>query len=284
MNRALWKKSFREARWLLLGCVVLMFGFHWLRVWLASQIPLGRMQMILRLMPSHWERLSPVPWTELATSAGRIAMIYDEPLVLMIITVWSIGRGSDAVAGELGRGTMEMLLTQPISRLSVLFSQACVTVLGAALIAVSAWLGTAAGLATITLEEVVPAKLLLGPALNLFSLAFFLAGLSTLVSSLDRYRSRVIGLVGAFYAIEVVVKVVGRLAPGGGWLAYLSCFSAFEPQRLVKADRAWSFWLETNDSFELGGLGYLSVLAALAIACYAAAAVIFVRRDLPAPL
>ncbi len=135
MNRALWKKNFFESRWLLAGCAALMFAFQWLRVWLVSQLPLGQFKLILNLLPSQWERLSPVPFEQIATPAGRIAVAYDEPLVILLLTVWAIARGSDAVSGEVGRGTMELLLAQPVRRVSVLATQGAVTILGAAAIA-----------------------------------------------------------------------------------------------------------------------------------------------------
>ena len=62
----------------------------------------------------------PVSFAQIATSAGRIAVAYDDPIVLLLVTVWAISRGSDAVSGELNRGTMEMVLAQPVTRLGVL--------------------------------------------------------------------------------------------------------------------------------------------------------------------
>ena len=41
---------------------------------------------------------------------------YVHPLVQIIFCIWAVGRASGAVAGELDRGTMELLLAQPLSR------------------------------------------------------------------------------------------------------------------------------------------------------------------------
>src|SRR6478735_1896117 len=38
------------------------------------------------------------------------------PVVLILSCVWAIGRAAGAVAGELDRGTMELLLSQPLPR------------------------------------------------------------------------------------------------------------------------------------------------------------------------
>ena len=45
--------------------------------------------------------------------------MYVHPLVLFSAVIWAIMRGSDCVSGEIGRGTMEMLLAQPVRRTSL---------------------------------------------------------------------------------------------------------------------------------------------------------------------
>ena len=285
-NLALWKKSIIEARWLLASSVALMFVAHWLRVWVSSFFGLSDLEKMLGFMPDVVEKLSPVPFSQIATSAGKIAPAYDDPIVLLLVTVWGISRGSDAVSGELNRGTMEMVLAQPVTRVGVLWTQAAVTVLGAALLGLTAWAGTSAGLAMITLEEAIEPSVFIPPALNLFAMTVFLAGLSTMVSAGSTYRARTIGIVGGFYAVSMIAKIVSRAVESWSWLGYFSFFTPFEPQVLVtNSEVAWSVWLPLGThSFELGGLGYDGILIGLGLTCYAAATVVFCRRDLPAPL
>jgi ABC-2 type transport system permease protein len=285
MNLALWKKTIGESRWLLAGSLAFMFIVHWLRVWIASFFSTQAMEGIFSFMPIEVEGLLPVTYTQMATTAGRIAIGYDDPIVLLLVTVWAVSRGSDAVSGELNRGTMEMVLAQPVTRLGVLTSQALVTLIGAALLAGAALLGTYVGLSTITLDQSAETKVFIPAALNLFAITVFLAGLSTMVSAGTNYRARTIGIVGGIYAVSMVVKIVGRVAKGWEWLTYCSFFTPFEPQLLVgDRNRAWTFWVKVGDSFALGGLGYASILIGLGLLFYAIAAVIFCRRDLPAPL
>ena len=77
-----------------------------------------------------------------------------------------------------------------------------------------------------------------------------------------------------FYVFSILAKLVGRLSASLGWVGYLSILNAYEPQRLVGG---------TAESWQLLGT-YDGVLLGLAAAAYAIGAVIFVRRDLPAPL
>ena len=44
---------------------------------------------------------------------------YVHPLMQIIFGIWAIGRAAGALAGELDRGTMELLLAQPIARWKV---------------------------------------------------------------------------------------------------------------------------------------------------------------------
>jgi beta-exotoxin I transport system permease protein len=285
MNLALWRKSIREARWLLAGSLVLMFVGHWLRVWISSFFTQESVQGMLSFLPNFVEKMMPVSIAQLSTGAGRIALEYDDPVILLLVSVWGISRGSDAVAGELNRGTMEMLLAQPVTRLATLWTQATVTLAGAVLLAAAALAGTATGLATVTLNDPVEIRVFVPAALNLLSLTVFLAGISTMVSSASDIRSRTIGIVGSFYALSLIAKAIGLAAPGYHWLKYTSFFTPFEPQVLVSnATFAWSFSVRGERPFELGGLGYDCLLVGLGLAAYLAASVIFWRRDLPAPL
>ena len=318
LNRALLSKSIGEARLLLLGASLVMFGFCWLRVWIVSLLPMERFKTILEQF-REFERFLPVPFEQLITYVGRIALTYDEFIVVMCVAVWAIARGSDCISGELGRGTMEMLLAQPVSRLKILSVQAVVTTIGTATLAVASWAGIWAGIHTSSIEE--PIELPIGmpglelsralpdwptqtvamasrvepslfwpAAFNLFALGFFLAGLSTFMSSWDRYRWRTIGIVAGIYVLQLIVKIVGLATDRLAWMLKLTFFTAYEPELFVSIayhtpDQAWSLLMQREGGgFELGPLGYDLLLIGLGLAAYIAAAVIFRRRDLPAPV
>ncbi|HUY33276.1 MAG TPA: ABC transporter permease [Pirellulales bacterium] len=274
MNRALWIKAISDARPLLLGLTVLLFAFHWLFVWLTSLFKPDALDTIYKSFPPQVLALIAVPLAKMMSPASRIAMAYIDPVVVFAIVTWGIARGSDAISGEIGRGTMEMLLAQPLRRVSVIWTHAVVTTAGAAVLSLASWLGTCQGLAGVDFGERVARARFVPAALNLFALMFFLAAASTLVSSCGNYRWRTIGVMGAFYLVELVLKIVARLAPGYDGLMYATFLGAYEPQvMIIEPERAWTMSLSHDGT--LIGLGLL---------CYLAAAVVFSRRDLPAPL
>ena len=138
------------------------------------------------------------------------------------------------------------------------------------ILAASVWLGIALGLATIKIEDVTLAKFLPG-VLNLFSMMFCLAGITTFISSWSRDRWRTIFLAIGFFLVSFILEMVGRMWEKGGWLQYLSFLSAFQPQELILLPEK-AGWPMIRSNVVLLGLGLTG---------YLAAAIIFWRRDVP---
>jgi ABC-2 type transport system permease protein len=70
---------------------------------------------------------------------------YVHPLMQTIFCIWAIGRASGAIAGELDRGTMELLLAQPLARTRVILAHFCVDLITIPLLCLSLWAGTCLG-------------------------------------------------------------------------------------------------------------------------------------------
>jgi len=301
MNRALWHKAIREARVQLILSSAILVLFGWLLVWLMSLIPILTIRDLLKSLPNEMNRFmeaaAGVPVDQITTTAGRLSILYVHVITTLVCIGWAVGRGSDVVSGEITRGTMDLLLTLPIRRVEVVLASAVVAGVGAMVLAVSVWLGTWIGLATTSPpEQMEPAKLLPGAAMlriplgpvppeqvsiaifwpgvfNLATMTFCLAGLTALLSSWDRVRWRTIWLAGGLFVVSFAVKMVARLWEKGDWMKYLSFLTAFEPQQLI---------LIHNDATRGLAWQYDGILLAIGLAGYAAAAVVFTRRDIPA--
>jgi ABC-2 type transport system permease protein len=323
MNRAVLQKCIVEARLLFAACAIALFAFCWVRIYIISRVDLETFADIIGKLWDKWADFWPVSLSQLLSYSGRIAVTFDEPIVVLCVSVFAIARGSDVVSGEINRGTMELLLAQPVGRWQVLASQAIVTVVGIVLLSLTAWLGTLAGIMTNTVQETVPPPAIKVPgiglsiplslakpekirvpmrekvdvedfipgAVNLGALGICLAGISSLASSLDRYRWRTIGLVVGFYVVQTIFKISGMAIAEVAWLKKVSIFTAYEPQRFIAtavhdAGNTWSLVLRDSQGaiFDAGPLGYNLILLGIGLGCYLAAAVVFQKRDLPAPL
>ncbi|WP_425618197.1 ABC transporter permease subunit [Anatilimnocola sp. NA78] len=323
MNRVLLRKCLSEVQLLFVASALLLFTFCWVRVFIVASLETTAFASIIDKLWENWGRFSPVPLRQLLSYAGRVAIGYDEPVVVFCVAIFAISRGSAAVSGELGRGTMEMLLAQPISRLQVLYSQALVTVGCLALLCTFTWSGTWAGIQTAEVTEPAPVPSITIPllnfkiqspfgtpekikvpmrervqaahfvpgALNLFCLGYCVAGITTLASACDRYRWRTIGIISSLFVLQMIFKVLGRAFDSTSFFEWITIFSAYEPQRLIfiateLPQYNWAFTVPSiSDRPPMTGpLTYYLVLLALGTLGYLAAGVVFHRRDLPAPL
>ncbi len=272
MNAALWRKALRDA-WLQLAVSsALLVLFGWCFVWLTSLFRPGMIVAILDYLPSFVEPLLGVPLAKLATTTGRISVLYVHLVTLMVCVGWAIGRGSDVVSGEISRGTMDLLATLPVRRWWIVAASASVTALGAAVLAFSIWGGSLLGVQTVALPDAVAPEQFFPGVLNLFAMTFCLAGITALASACDRSRWRTILLAGGFFVVSSVVKMIARLWAPGAWLKYLSFLTAFEPQKLILLDPEVTRPMAWRCNGALIGLG---------LAAYALAAIVFSRRDIP---
>ncbi|MGY8768491.1 MAG: hypothetical protein ACKVH8_08705 [Pirellulales bacterium] len=324
MNLLLLSRAFREARLLMFGCALTMFGFCMIRVWIVGQVDMSRFRGILEILRPEVERLSSVSFEQIITYPGRVAITYNEPMVIILMLVWTIARGSAAVSGQLSQGTLEMLLAQPISRVQWMLSNAIITVFGVMLIASSGWAGIYVGVETTTvkiekkpvtlqlplfniniplpfttdddspdrapLSDFVDVGIYVPSALNLMGLGLFFAGVTTLMSSWDRYRWRTIGIVSGFLIIQMILRVLSLSIEGQEWLAYFTILSWYEPEVLAtfavhEPDSLWCFLFENQAGEPVyGAWSYLGWLLLGSVASYGAAFWLFKSRDLPAPI
>jgi ABC-2 type transport system permease protein len=326
LHRVLLRKSIRDGAVLFFCLALVIFGFAWLRVYIVSTLEMSKFEQALELFREQIERFATVPLSQLLTYGGRIAVVYNEPIVVFCVLIWCIARGSDAVSGDLGRGSLEMILAQPVSRSEVLASRSVVTIVGAGLLACCTWLGTTVGIyasnvkepvpmaeigvpfTTFTVrnplikerERVVPLRDRVDPTIfasatfNLFSLGVCFSGLTVLLSSIDRYRWRTIGLGIGIFVVQSILKVVGMSVEGAGSLLYGTLLTCYDPERFTalamnRPELEWALIVgrtsEQTPLYEtLGPLGHSLILLSVGAFAYGAAMHRFLNRDLPAPL
>jgi ABC-2 type transport system permease protein len=273
-NWAVWRHTWGDQKLLLAALVALWAMFPWLYLWLQSQVPMGDFQLLLKLIPQDWQKLSGVPIADVATPAGRVALAFVDPIVVLGATVWGVTRGSDIVAGPLERGTLEMVLASPVRRGTVYATHAAATITGGAVLCgvllVAMWSAVALGPWSGKLDpmQFTPA------VFNVFGLMVCMAGLSAFFSAMGNHRSHVIGIMCTFYVVSLLAKLVGRMSDGFAAAGWLSIFNAFEPQQLVSS---------TADAWLLMAR-YDAVLIGIGLGAFLVGGIIFTRRDLPAPL
>jgi ABC-2 type transport system permease protein len=82
---------------------------------------------------------------DLQNAQDMLTIGYVHPLLQTLICIWAIGRAAGAIAGEIDRGTMELLLSQPLARSRLILAHLIVDLVTIPLLCLSLWAGTALG-------------------------------------------------------------------------------------------------------------------------------------------
>src|SRR4051812_5976776 len=175
MNRVLLGRSFRDSGAMLATCCLLVTGFTWLRVWVASQIKPDAFIRFFSDSLKVFQALLPAPIEEFASPLGRVAFSYEEIALIMLLGLWCVARGSECIAGRVGAGTMEMLLAQPVRRLTLVTSHSVVTLVGVFAMAAASWCGIGIGLRFSKFEEAPKLAAFLPGALQFVGLGLLIS-------------------------------------------------------------------------------------------------------------
>jgi ABC-2 type transport system permease protein len=229
------------------------------------------------------------------------------PLMIIVFCLWGIGRASSAIAGEIDRGTGELLLSQPIRRRDVIVANLGVDLLLLPVLALAMWAGTTLGFylvgqfvvrpedlerlfGTLPFKIVVQPELLqtdlwaFGPALvNVAALIFAVSGMTMAISAAGRYRNRVIGWTALVVLIQFIANLIGQMWEEAAWARPFTVFYYYQPQRII-LNNSWQVDLFAGLGTAPVPVPFVAILMGVGLAGYLVALVTFSRRDLPAPL
>jgi ABC-2 type transport system permease protein len=332
MTLTLIRKLLRDLRLplFLVGLLVLLFQVLWAKV---TQRVVGDIIPVFAQLTGGPEFLKPLveqifsgPGKIIQTIMGgesieldramhMLSIGYVHPLMQFIFCIWAVGRASGAIAGEIDRGTMELLLAQPLARARVVLAHFSVDLLTIPVICLSLWGGNWLGywlVGPITpkpLDLAVPAAELpipraplrpvepdpeklrtdpkaFGPALvSVGALMFAVSGSTMWLSARGRFRWRVLGAAVFLFLVQFLVNLIGQMwEEGFGWARPLTVFYYYQPQQIILG-QGWAVDLSAwNGGRPLVHLPAVAVLFAVGLAGYALALWTFTRRDVPAPL
>jgi ABC-type transport system involved in multi-copper enzyme maturation permease subunit len=200
------------------------------------------------------------------TTRGILAFGWNHPTALVIGLAVAIVLASRAIAGEIESGTMEMTLTQPLSRITYLAAQCMFAFICLAVLTAGALLGSIIGQAFFNLAVFRASDLFkLGSAYFLLQSAWF--GISLAASSFSREGGRVAVLVFIIALVLYVINVIGKLLPTAEGLLPYSLWTYYSPQMIL-----------VNGTFETKSV---LVLAGTFIVSVGLGAWYFQRRDIP---
>jgi len=271
---ALLRKHVHDTRGTLLLSAAVLFGLGWLFVFVTS---LNETE-ILKVLSSDTEDnrfrwLRNMGLEEQPPSVSIVVSSWSHPLFISILSIWAIGRGSIAVSAEVERGTLDLILSRPVSRTSYLFTHVLMGVFGLFFLAMALAVGARIGAHYNFLRVPIAFWTLTKPALNLAVLGLPIYGYTLLVSAVDhvRWRPTMIGAVLTLAGYIAWFVSVFPVLQKYTWRVYLERVSIFKLYNPVDD-------VSTGDSL----LFNLAVLAAIGTGCILLSFLAFILRDLPA--
>lgn len=328
MTRVLFLKLLRDLRWSLIGIMFLLavFQFLWARI---TERILGRIAPFFEALAGLGgltrENIESVVFegpgriirtvlggerVSLDSAMDMLSIGYVHPVMQIVFCIWAIGRAAGAIAGEIDRGTMELLLAQPLARSRLVLAHFLVDVVTIPLLCLALWAGNWVGawaVSPIQVQkptvsspllkipdpetspglrkrlEVRPAEL--GRALPIVAgLIFGICGLTMWLSAAGRFRWRVMTYAVVVVLLMFMVNVLGQMWGPAEWLRPLTIFYYYQPQQVIQGG-GWSVTLaEWNGGKPLADVPMLAVLFGAGLVGYGMALWTLTRRDLPAPL
>ncbi len=197
-------------------------------------------------------------------SMGKYLSLEFLALWPLLMSVYAIFYAGGIAAREVERGTMDMLLSQPLPRHHIIISKFLVVPLVLAIVAAACIVGVLIGMAIIgNFSDIGGVCLAFFPAALI---PLVVASYSLLFSCIFLDPRRVMmaagSLTGMFYILHILSRTIGPLK----WMGNLSIFHYYEPAPI--ASELSMNWL---------GIGiYLGII----IICFTASIYVFQRRDI----
>jgi hypothetical protein len=268
MNRGLIEKTLRET----LG-TTLLFGCA---LFLAEGLLAYALPTFQEEISSAWLRLGLIKDILRALLGAEIgetfgpgifsAVPWVHPVPLAIVWAHAIILSSRFPAGEVDRGTVDVLLGLPVSRFQVYLSETLVWLASAS--ALSGFLVLGNFLGTLASRDGRPLSVGAAAAIlaNFLLLDAAVAGVGWLASSLARTRPRAIAVVFSILLASYLLNFLAQLWPVARDVAFSSILTYYRPLRMVEGADC--------------PLGDMAVLGSVALVSWGAGAFVLARRDI----
>ncbi|MER6298213.1 ABC transporter permease subunit [Kitasatospora sp. NPDC001539] len=253
-----WLALHRRRR-MLLSLLFGMVVFETLIVVIAGTVPPTELFGARRTPPGAFRAFSGSNGdVSIASYPGLLGAGLTHPfwIALQLTVIGSLGAA--AVAADVESGTIELLMTRPVSRRRLLAERAGALIAASVLLNAAATLTVALGVAfSAHLRDAVPEGGVFVAGLLGCALAFCLTGPVLAVSALSRRRAHVIGAAVAFGAVGFALNFVALAWSPAEPLRYLSPFHYYAPGDVLA--RGGVPWAALG---VLVGVGLLGLLAA----------------------
>ena len=212
-----------------------MFMFNMLLAFILPQIRAG-MGQVLGAMPFVRTIVQAMTGVELGETIGAEVMqsiAWVHPVILTTVWAYEIVLCTRYPVGEVARGTIDVLMSWPVSRRGVYWTELAVCCAGGFVLLLTGLAGQDVG--TRLMGEKATPLLDVGAwtvLLNLYCVFLAVAGIAGLASALSTHRAWAAGIVGAFVMSSFLWNFLGQFWEPAKRLAFLGVMHYYQPARV----------------------------------------------------
>ncbi|HEY3375786.1 MAG TPA: ABC transporter permease subunit [Candidatus Aquicultor sp.] len=233
MNSNLLLKSLRDIRvsWISYAAGMVVYVLLLMSIYPTIQKSMADFERLLKAYPKAFIGIFGGGQANLFTVEGFFALEMFALIWFIIIGAFVISYGTGAIGREIDSGTIEILLGQPISRITVLIAKG-ITLFASTLGLVIVTTGSVYIFSVIYNVKLKPEGVL---ALTVIGGLFFLAiaSFSLLFSVLFGERGRAAFVSAGLLTIMYIIHVLASFADWAKNLDYVSLFHYYDPARLL---------------------------------------------------
>lgn len=267
MNLGLIQKAMRETWMSTLWFAVGLFAFQLL---LGLIVPTFQKEISEKLF--HMEFMQKIIAALLGAEVGTVGPAvlsmfgWIHPLVLALVWAHAIVVCTRFPAGEVDRGTLDVVLALPVSRTSVYLSESVVFMFAGVLVVGVGLCGNVAAHWISGLERAGSVRQTALVAFNLFALSLAVGGISSLLSCICDHRGRAMGLAFAILLASLFLSSMSTFNAIVKKLSVLSLLNYYRPYGVFQGQSSPA--------------GDMLVLAGVAVSLWFVGWLVLIRRDL----
>ena len=187
-------------------------------------------------------------------------------MVLMLAWGTLIAIATRVTAGEMERGTADLLLTLPVTRTEVFISTTIAWLVAALFLSACPIVGVAIGIQIFETDEVVELSRYVAPTINFLAINLAIASVSMMVGSFMNRRAQAVGTIVGVAFVSVVLNFIEPFVPTTS-IRYLGLLCYFRPVDIVR-----------TGEFPWASIGVLLVVASVS---WTIGLSVFRSKDIP---
>lgn len=198
--------------------------------------------------------------------SGLIAIGYQHPLVLTLYMLFAVGIPTGLLAGEVQKGTMELILSRNATKTHVYICAGLITITGMFALVLVMFGGTVFATNLYKFDQAVPLYSFFKTAINGGLLASVAGGIA-LLSAACFQRNTAVWVTVAYLVLNYFVSIIAEWWPRMKWMYPATIF----------------YYVDGNKIFNEAGwpVGDMLVLLTILIVSTLLGGIIWSRRDLP---